>query len=413
MRTRRRDNRIGQRMLRGSKPRGGVVLVTVALALTVLLGIAGLTVDVGRTAVAVQCAQGVADAAAMAAANQLPDIALANARLTDVVSANNEANPWPQVTINTAEDVTYYAAGDEVPGYGVLESNEAAVTVQAHVNEQYGFARLSGLEQMNVLRPATAMVATADGPYPSLFAGEDTTWDTRITINGSDIRVEGDTHSNTRITINGSNQYFAGPVVYRNELRLNGSNIQLDGGSYEGAILDYPVDYTWDDFLPWDTEVSSISINGSGKSLDINGIMHVLGNVIVNGGNFHLSNGLLLVGGNVIFNGEGHYLENVTIIAKGSITFNGACQQLTPYTENLSLMSLKASSSTVITFNGSNNHNYGTFYAPNGGIVYNGSSQKHQYGSVIGKTITINGSNYSLYGTETSGGGTKTVQLIQ
>jgi len=399
-------------MLRGRKPRRGVILVTVALALTVLLGIVALTVDVGRTAVAVQRAQGVADATAMAAAAQLPNAALADTRLTGVLSANNEANPWPQVTINTTQDVTYYAAGDEVPGYGVLESNEAAATVQAHVNEQYGFARLSGQQQMNVVRTATAKSHISTGAYSCLFAGEDATWDTGITVNGSDICIEGDTHSNTKITINGSNQYFAGPVVYRNELRLNGSNIQFDGGSYEGAILGYPVDYTWDDFLPWDTEVSSISINGSDKSLDINGVMHVLGNVTVNGGNFHLCNSLLLVEGNVIFNGEGHYLENVTIIAKGSITFNGACQQLTPYTEDLALMSL-SSSSEAIVFNGSNNHNYGTFYAPNGSIVYNGSSQKHQYGSIIAKKITINGSNYSLYGTETSGGGTKTVRLIQ
>ncbi len=411
---RNRGRTIRKHSLALSRPRRrrGLVLVTVLLALVALMSLAALTVDLGRMAVAVQRAQAVADAAAMAAAHQLPDTDLADARLADVVSANNEANPWPEVAVNTDQDVTYYAAGDEVPGYGVLESDEAAVTVQAHVNEAYGFAKVAGLEQMNIVRPATAKVTASAGACPCLFAGEDSTSATGITINGSGIRVEGDTHSNTRVTINGSNQYFSGPVVYRNRLTVNGSGIELAGGSYEGAILSYPVDYTWDDFLPWDYEVSSITINGSGKSMEF-GHVHVLGNVTLNGSNFYGYNGLLLVEGNVTFNGSGHELENVTIIAKGSIVFNGACQSITPYTENLALMSLKSSSGTVLTFNGSNQDSFGTFYAPNGSITYNGSGQEHQYGSIIAKRITFNGSGSYVHGTEASGGGAKIVQLVQ
>ncbi len=414
MQRRLRTIRGGQTTLRSAGARRGIVWVTVGLALVALMGMAALTIDLGRMAVAVQRAQAVADAAAIAAVNQLPNTDLANARLTDAVSANNEANPWPQVTINAAQDVTYYTSGDEVPGYGVLESNEYAVTVQAHVNEEYGFAKVAGLDQMNVVRPATAKVATIAGAYPSLFAGEDATWTTGITVNGSGIRVEGDTHCNTGIIINGSNQYFGGSVVYRNDLLINGTNVQLDGGSHEGAILSYPVDHSWDDFLPWDYEVSSVTVNGTGKSIDFGGCVHVLGNVNINGGGFHGSNGLLLVEGNVTLNGSGQILENLTIIAKGTIVFNGACQAITPYIENLALMSLASSGSTVITFDGSTQACYGTFFAPNGCITYNGSAHNHQYGSIMAKKITINGSDFNIYGTESGGGGgTKIVQLIQ
>ena len=110
-----RTIRGGQIALRSAGARRGVVWVTVGLALVALMGMAALTIDLGRVAVAVQRAQGVADAAATAAASQLPNTTLANARLTDALSANNETNSWPQVTITTSEDVTYYAPGDDIP----------------------------------------------------------------------------------------------------------------------------------------------------------------------------------------------------------------------------------------------------------------------------------------------------------
>ena len=69
--------------------RRGIVLVMVAFGLVVLMGMAALTVDVGRTALAVQRVQSVADATAMAAALQLPDTASANTSLLAALAANN------------------------------------------------------------------------------------------------------------------------------------------------------------------------------------------------------------------------------------------------------------------------------------------------------------------------------------
>jgi len=391
--------------------RHGIVIATVLLALVALLGMAAITVDLGRAVVAAQKAQSVADAAAMAAVAYLPDTDVGDYRMESVIAANNEAMIWPPVNINSDEDVTYYGPGDEVPDHGVLESGQYAITVTAHVNEEYGFAKLAGQEKLQLTRTATAKVRTIHGALPALFASDDTSSHTSITINGSGAHIEGDTHANSRVTINGSNHLFTGPVEYRNRITINGSNNVLEGGYHEGNILSYPVDYTWDDFLPWDYEVSDIRFNGSGGSMEF-GHVHVLGNVTVNGSSFRGRNGLLMVEGNVIFNGSNHSLENVTIIAKGKITFNGACQEVTPYTENLTLLSL-SSNSTAITFNGSNQDSHGTFFAPNGGITYNGSSQRHQHGSIIAKKITMNGSNHYVHGTESGSAGRKVVQLIR
>ncbi len=413
MRSRGGTIRAEQVSLRRPEPRRGLVLVTVLLALVALMGIAALTIDLGRMTVAVQRTQAVADAAAMAAAHQLPDTDLANARLTDVVSANNEANPWPQVAINTAEDVTYYSAGDEVPDYGVLESNECAVTVQAHVDEEYSFAKVAGLEQMNVVRPATAKVTQSSGSLPCVFAHSTNPSVKGIWITGSNKQFHGAAHSNTKVKISGSSQHFYGSLTYRNDITIVGSNHQFDGGYSEGAILSYPVDYQWDDFLPWDYEVSSIQISGSSQSVDFGGVVHVLGDVKISGSNFTASNGLLLVEGDVKFSGSGHNLCNMTIVAKGEIDFTGSSQDIIPYTEDLVFMSL-SSDTRAIDFAGSSRTSTGTLYAPNGGIEITGSGGRFHEGSLIAERIKITGSDHSVYGTPTgAGGGAKIVQLIQ
>jgi formylmethanofuran dehydrogenase subunit C len=392
-------------------PRRGMVLVTAVLALAALLGMAALTIDIGRVAVATQSVQAIADAAALAAAHELPDHGTAALRLTNIVEANNAITQWPQVMVALDSDVTWYEAGDEVPGYGLLTSDEAAVRVVARANEQYLFARVAGLDEMNIQRSAIAKASIGSSAHPALFAGETAHWLNALVINGSHAHIEGDTHANSGVVINGAHHHFFGPLTYRNNISINGAQNQFDGGYREGEVMAYPIDYTWEQFTPWTTEINRLVINGANQSMDI-GHLYVNGNVTINGSNFHARNGILMVEGNVVFNGAGHLLDNVTIIAKGSITFNGACQTVTPYVEDLALMSLQDTAGAAITFNGANQHSYGTLFAPNGGITYNGANQQHQYGSIIGKRITANGAGFTMYGTPTSGG-SKQIRLIQ
>lgn len=391
-------------MLSRTATRRGWVTVNVVLSILTLMGVAALTIDVGRATVAAQRAQAVADGAALAAAMQLPDVDSANARLADLVTANNEANHWPPVTVNINADVTYYSAGAMVPDYGDLGGYEYAVKVTAHVDEQYGFARVAGLQEMNVVRTAVAKVDTRYGGSPSgLFAGENSPSATGIKVSRShDLYVEADVHSNTKIMITGQSQRYRGLVEYRGRLTVAGQDIVLEHGSQEGDELAYPVDFTWDSFLPWDREEASVTINDDGRSVEI-GHTHVLGDVIINGDDFTASNGVLLVEGNVIFNGKRPSLDNVTIVAKGTITFDDRCDRATAYTKDLLLMSL-SSASPAITYDCASAGTEGALFAPNGTIKYHSGPGRDQHGSIIGKRIAITGNDYSIYGSAMTGG---------
>lgn len=395
----------------------GVVGPWVTVALLALLGMAALVIDIGRVIVAAQHMQQVVDAAALAGAVKLPEQGEAEAGLQQIVSANNtETPPW-QVSVTPADDVAYYGPGDTIEGYGALEDDEDAIEVIGHGTVAFTFARIFGLESAEVTRRAVAKAsgdrASGDGIF---FARETSPSKTGITINGSNQYVDGTIHSNTKVTINGSHQAIMGDVEYRYSYIQNGSDFHLEGDWVETSIMDYPVDYTWAQYDqgPWDHDVSELRINGSNETV-APGRWRVRGDMRINGSNFSCHDCLFVVDGDVIFNGSGHALDRTTIVAKGEITFNGSTERFSCYEDgnNLFAFSLKSSSSTVITVNGSDSDTWGVLYAPNGDMVYNGSSQEIHHGALLAKRITVNGSDGTFCGMGEGGaGGPPDVELI-
>lgn len=387
-----------------------MMLVMVALGLVVLMGMAALTIDVGRAALAVQRAQSVADATAMAAALQLPDTVSADTSLLDALAANNGAASWPQLTLDTSQDVAYYGPGDTVPDYTVLAANEYAATVTTHADEDYTFARVAGADTMHVARSATAKAIIGHDALPVIFAYQYVDWEDGFVSTGSGVHIDGGIHSNSGVVLRGSYITITGLVEYRHYLIISGSNIDLQQGSAVGVIEEYPIDFTWDDFLPWDYEVSGDWII-TGTALEF-GHVHVTGDLIIQSSNFHASNGIVMVEGNVTFNGAAADLENVTIIAKGTIKFNGSCQSITPYGDNPALMSLSDASKAIV-FNGSGPDTEGAIFAPYGGIVFHGADASVHNGSLVALEVTMRGGQYRVVGSDDPNTTVRTVQLIQ
>ncbi len=396
-------------MTDSGRRRRGVAMVTVLVGLVALLGVAALTIDLGRTAVAAQRAQEVADAAALAAAAQLPDTDLADSRLADAVSANNQTRAWPDVAVNPESDALYYAPGESVPGCGDLEANQYAAVVTSHVSEELGFSRVAGLDTMNIARTATARMTIGHPLHPVIFARQELDWEDGFLSNGSGVYLDGAIHSNSGVVFHGSHITVTGVVEYRNYLVICGSDIDLQQGSRWGPILPYPVSYTWDQFLPWDYEVDSLTINDPSMQF---GRLHVNGNLTIQSKDFQGSNGLVLVEGNVTFNGSGAMLQNMTIIAKGTIKFNGSCASITPYCENLALMSLAAGSKAIV-FDGAGPETGGVLYAPNGEILFHGADHSTHNGSLIALYVTMKGGQYRVAGSENTSAFVKRVQLVK
>ena len=151
-------------------PRHGAIAVLMAMALVALLGIAALSVDYGRVALAAQRAQQVADAAAMAAVAEemAPDPAAARTRVAQVAEGNNEGYSEPVTCAPGA--VAFFAAGQTLAGY-TLQASEEGVTVEARLAVPYYLARVLGLSGTTVVRRASAVRAYAAGsPITPMWA---------------------------------------------------------------------------------------------------------------------------------------------------------------------------------------------------------------------------------------------------
>jgi hypothetical protein len=140
----------------------------IAFGLTTLLGIAALSVDVGRIMMAAQRAQDVADAAAFAGGATLkyPDQALISAQQT--VSANNQVHQGFPIVCNyvadsSSSDIRYFAPYTYVPSYGWLGPYAKAIQVTTHITVPYTFGRALGLVDKSVTRRATAVRAPVGG----------------------------------------------------------------------------------------------------------------------------------------------------------------------------------------------------------------------------------------------------------
>jgi len=395
--------------------REGVVGVWMVVALLALMGMAALVIDVGRLILAAQHIQNVVDASALAGAYELPDMDVCEARLQSIVSTSNTGTPaWP-VSVDIAQDLTYYAPGQTVPGYGPLEDDEYAVTVVGHSEVQYTFARLFGINEAHVTRQATALCTGSGSDGDGiLFAGETNPGADGIGANGSNLTVKGTMHSNTKVRLNGSNQTVTGAIEYLHDFRSNGSNNDY-GDIVESTVKPYPVDYTWGQFDvgPWDhVHSGNLRINASGASM-ASGRWRIDGDFRVNGSDFYLEDALVVVTGDIDFNGSGVDLNGVTLVAQGSIRFNGSTERFVHFQDDLFAFSL-ASGNRALKVNGSNSDTWGILFAPNGDMEYNGSNQEIHHGALVALTIDINGSGSTFQGIGDGGeGGERSVRLIR
>lgn len=156
------------RHLARSSVRGGV-LVYVTLAVFALLAMAAFAIDVTRVHLAAQRAQNVADAAAYAGGDLLPDAAAAKDAALKTAAANNAAEPtWTAVV--DPSDVTYYASGSSIcrPDgtlITTLGSGTTGLFVKAHCTVEFSLASLFGLDSSTPTRYAAVIRGPAKGAY--------------------------------------------------------------------------------------------------------------------------------------------------------------------------------------------------------------------------------------------------------
>jgi Flp pilus assembly protein TadG len=147
-------------MTHGARGERGQVLVLMIIALVALLGTAALTMDVGFAWYAKRQVQASADAAALAGAQQLPDIT------TAVSTANTYATlNTPDNLSSVAVNVTTRCSVNSATWCGptsTFQANTIAVTETA--NSPTWFAKIFGFDHFNVKGVATACQPCSSAP---------------------------------------------------------------------------------------------------------------------------------------------------------------------------------------------------------------------------------------------------------
>ena len=349
------------------KKESGQSVILVALALVVLCGFAALGVDIGVQSTSQGQLQNAADAAALAAARELPSASVAATKAAQYAQING-------VDAGRTTTTTPY------------KGNANRIEVVCKDTVQFSFARIFGLKSTEITARAVAeKTGMTGGPFGyAIFSGSK---NSRLGLFQSELTVKGNVHGNQEVMVNGSNLTFNGNIEAAGQFSTSSSSITVTGTA-QGSPA-----YAWGgtsgianllntaasvvDIAPVDLAAAALAkaqangtyYNGSqtfGSSLNLDKCVYVKGNVTLAG---------------TTFSGVG------MLVATGNITIASS-----------SIEASSAASACIYSTNGnieisaSNVRVDGVLYAPNGRIQISQANCVIN-GRVIGNEVQLNGSN--------------------
>ena len=371
-------------------------MILAGLFLVVLMGFAAITVDLGVVYVEKTDLQNAADAAALAAAADLPDSGTARTTAIYYAGQNGVSSD------NVAVDTQY--SGDS-----------SMVEVVCTKTVSYSFARVLGFTDTQVSARAVAQKSGgggggggADSPFGyALFAGSE---NHQCTLNGAGAYVDGNIHSNYRVKLNGAGMYTTGSITASSKIQISGAGStvlgicqapkikisgagqSIGGKDYSAApIIDMP-DYS-DELLAL-AQAAGQYYNGnkklSGSNLSIDDPIYVNGNLTISGAGFS-GVGFIVATGNITFTGSG-------------LTYSGD--------DALCFYSVNGD----ITANGAGITIDGLVYAPNGTVTLSGAGHVVN-GRIIADNIVLHGAGHRVISGEGDldvlPGGEEIIKLVE
>lgn len=359
----------------------GQSLILPALLLPILLGAAGLAVNVGSAYVAASRLQTAVDAGALAGATALWS---GDSALTAAGSLVTQDDP-------AAHDISVTCSGGSCTG-----SSSQVVTVSASASIPAGFASLFGLTNFTPGAQASAKVAPPQAFQYVLFQG-DTAPGNSLDLSGSP-NVNGNVHSNDNLTMRG-NVAVKGSATASGVVQLSGPASCSDGCTSNAPALAMPV---WTaaqiESLPGTVIVGSAGdpvncsiTGGSSETMDCGSTSYPI-NETANENDVIYGN--LRIAGDTTYNGSLAVIGgNLTISGNTSVKNSGDGLTLTALSSNGTV----GGTGGNITMSGDVSEE-GVLYAPDGNVTLNGHSTiTGLTGSVVANTITMSGSETITY----------------
>ena len=352
------------------KGESGQSVILIVLSIVVLCRFAALAVDIGVQSVDKGELQNAADAAALAGARELTNVATAKTTATHYAGLNGV--PAANVTATTP-----------------YNGNANRIEVVCTRTVQYSFARVFGIKSKVISARAVAEKAgLSGGPFGyALFSGG-TTNALALQLYTGNLYINGSVHSNNAIVMNSASQYITGNAEAVTSFTTS-SAIRIDG-ICQAAYID--INKWVGATIPNQVVTAASIITMPDFSAEAQAEAAASG--ITYNGNQTFSNNSVNVDSSIYVNG--------TLTVSGT-SFNGKGIMLATNDINISGNTLVSSSSSVcvysktgnISINGSNIEVNGVLYAPNGTINIAGSNITIK-GRVIAKSVSINGSSISI-----------------
>jgi len=369
----------------------GQAIVVTALAMVILMGAAGLALDMGYLRYMQRCMQTAADAAAVAATAELNNGDYVTAGQTDA-AANHFTNNVNGVTV----------AVNYPPTAGPYVNQVNFVEVIITESVPTFFMKAVGISSETVS-------ARAVGHYWSgtncIYALSPTATDA-ILINGSNTisaqcGVMDDSDASQAFLNNGSGSFSVTGTMITGGYLNNGSGTLTPTPTTGTPPLPDPLGYLAEPTVGSCTYSTTQIVNGSSNYTFSPGVYcggitaNGSGTVTFNAGTYIIDGGSLTINGSQKVTGTG---VTFYITGSASVTVNGSNGvTLTAPTSGTYagiLFFQDRTDSASVTINGSNQSAFtGSLYFPDAQLTYNGSGPATAYTILVANTIVFNGSS--------------------
>jgi Flp pilus assembly protein TadG len=414
--------------MRFLKDESGQALLLVALSLVVILGFAGLAIDVGQLRYAQLRLQTAADAAALAAAMEIQQCGTTSncATMQNAAKAAVTENGLDSPTIlaqcaagsGTGLTLTINngpcALGANDPNYNNTKFAEAVVAQQ----QPMYFARILGISSL----PVAARAEAGLGASTVCLGILSPTAPQALLLNGSaslssSCGMMVDSNSSTALLANGSVKVTASYIRVHGGDLLNGSPslspAPVTGvSSMTNPLANLPVPTIGScgttSSTPFTGSPSQALVNSSQSAVFNPG--RYCGGITINGSatakfnaGTYIVDGPMLVNGSDTVSGNGvtFYFSSGSLTMNGSSSANFVAPTTGTYAGILIFQDL-SDASTVIVNGDSTSVWQGTLYAPAAELLLNGGSNLAAYTSIVVNTLTVNGTDTFTLGNDYS-----------
>jgi Putative Flp pilus-assembly TadE/G-like len=371
-------------LLRRSKDERGQALVISAITITVLLGMSAVVLDVGRAYLGQRSLQAAADASALAGAQALPSSADATAVARQYTGEDGKKNARVNLPGVTSTITTECRAGAPC-------SPVNAVVVEQRAKVPTHFAKVFGIEELNVRARSVAMIRSGGTPW-AIFAYDSDCGSLVLKVNGNDTVIDGAMRSNGKLEVNGENLtagYTSAGGPNNCQPVVNGQDIDLGGGSDQPVIdttlHDWPR-YYYEHEFHCDFTAAKFTFNTTGQTIPT--------------GTYCATE---------LFEANGNNQRGEITVLAPEIKIDGDNQFFRPH--ELDVLFYGTGTKELI-LDGNGYDWEGVIFSPRSRIKINGDASSVLTGMIEGLEVEVNGNGFRMNGNGPASGG-KQISLVE